>query len=335
MTERQRNLGMYLPVYAIFLLIYLLACFIEPTFFTWANNVNLFTRITPLIIVGIAQTLVILTGGIDLSIGGIIGLSNVVAASLPWVGTAGNAVLWALVPPLIGLVLGLINGFIITRGGFPPLIVTLATGAIWKGISLFILPVPGGEVSASVARAVSGFLFGVVPVPLLIFLAFVFVFHLLLRRTAFGRSIYAIGGNEVVAYECGINGRRVKTWVYALSGMLAGIGGVFLSAWMYSADPLVGEAYILNSIAVSVIAGTSLAGGRGGVVGIVAGAYIYHLINNILNLLAISTFYQYVAKGLVLIVALAITSSSGGLNLKELLRRHLVPEQLRPKGGLR
>jgi ribose transport system permease protein len=186
-----------------------------------------------------------------------------------------------------------------------------------------------------VARAVSGFLFGVVPVPLLIFLAFVFVFHLLLRRTAFGRSIYAIGGNEVVAYECGINGRRVKTWVYALSGMLAGIGGVFLSAWMYSADPLVGEAYILNSIAVSVIAGTSLAGGRGGVVGIVAGAYIYHLINNILNLLAISTFYQYVAKGLVLIVALAITSSSGGLNLKELLRRHLVPEQLRPKGGLR
>jgi ribose transport system permease protein len=334
MTERQRNLAMYLPVYAIFLLIYLVACFLEPSFFTRANNVNLFTRITPLIIVGIAQTLVILTGGIDLSIGGIVGLSNVVAASLPWVDRPGNVVLWVLLPPLVGLALGLANGFIITRGGFPPLIVTLATGAIWKGISLFILPVPGGEVSVGVARAISGSLFGIVPVPLLIFLAFVFVFHLLLRRTAFGRSIYAIGGSEVVAYECGINGRRVKTWVYGLSGMLAGFGGAFLSAWMYSADPLVGEPYILNSIAVAVIAGTSLAGGRGGVIGIVGGAYIFHLLNNILNLLAISTFYQYLAKGVVLIVALAITSSSGGIGFKDLLRRFLLPKRTQAKGGL-
>ena len=262
MTERQRNLGIYLPVYLIFLLIYVVACFIEPTFFTWNNNVNLFTRITPLVIVGIAQTLVILTGGIDLSIGGIIGLANVVAANLPWVDTPANVVLWLLVPPLIGLALGLGNGLIIARGGFPPLIVTLATGAIWKGVSLFIQPIPGGAVSLVVARRATGFIGGVVPVPLLIFVAFVVVFHLLLRRTYFGRSIYAIGGNEEIAYESGIPGRRVKIWVYGASGLLAGCSGMFLSAWMYSGDPLVGEAYILNSIAVSVIAGTSLAGGK-------------------------------------------------------------------------
>ena len=102
---------------------------------------------------------------------------------------------------------------------------------------------------------------------------------------------------------------------------------MFLSVWMFSGDPLVGEAYILNSIAVSVIAGTSLSGGRGGVVGIIGGAYIYHLLNNILNLLAISTFYQYVAKGLVLILALAITSSGESIDLKGLVRRYLLPRQ--------
>jgi ribose transport system permease protein len=333
MTERQRNLGMYLPVYLIFIAIYLVACFIEPSFFTWNNNVNLFTRITPLVIVGIAQTLVILTGGIDLSIGAIVGLTNVIAASLPWVDTAANALLWFVLPPAVGLVLGLGNGFVIARGGFPPLIVTLATGAIWQGVSLFIMPVPGGAVSLALARGATGLLAGVVPVPLLLFVAFVLVFHLILQKTYFGRSIYAIGGNEEIAYESGIAGRAVKIWVYGVSGLLGGCAGMFLSVWMFSGDPLVGEAYILNSIAVSVIAGTSLAGGRGGVLGIIGAAYIYHLINNILNLLAISTFYQYVAKGLVLILALAITSSGVSFDLKGLLRRYLLPRQAAAEEG--
>jgi ribose transport system permease protein len=331
MTERQRNIGMYLPVYAIFLLIYLVACFIEPSFFTWNNNVNLFTRITPLILAGIAQTLVILTGGIDLSIGGIIGLTNVIAASLPWVDSAPNIILWMLIPPAVGLVLGLSNGLIIAKGGFPPLIVTLATGAIWKGISLFILPVPGGSVSLGVARAVTGSIFRLIPVPLIIFVLFVLLFHLVLRRTYLGRSIYAVGGNEEIAYESGVSGQRVKIRVYGLSGLLGAFAGMFLSAWMYSGDPLVGEPYILNSIAVSVIAGTSLAGGRGGIIGIIGGAYIFHLLNNILNLLAISTFYQYVAKGLVLIIALAITSSRSGNNLGEVLKSYFIPKRFAGK----
>ncbi|GAH72802.1 unnamed protein product, partial [marine sediment metagenome] len=263
----------------------------------------------PLIIAGIAQTFVILTGGIDLSIGGIIGLTNVIAATLPGVDTATNIIMWLFIPPVVGLALGLINGLIIAKGGFPPLIVTLATGAIWKGISLFILPVPGGSVSMAVAMGVTGNIFEVIPAPLIIFLFFVFLFHLILRRTSFGRSIYAIGGNEEIAYESGIVGQKIKIQVYGCSGLLGAFAGMFLSARMYSGDPLVGEPYILNSIAVAVIAGTSLAGGRGGIVGIIGGAYIFHLLNNILNLLAISTFYQYVAKGLVLIIALAITST--------------------------
>jgi len=321
MTERQRNLRLYVPVYAISLVIYLAACFVEPTFFTWNNNVNLFTRVTPLVLVGIAQTYVILTGGIDLSIGATVGLATVIAASLPFVDTPSNVLLWLLIPPSIGLAVGLLNGLVITRGGFPPLIVTLATGAVWKGVSLFILAEPGGSVSSGVATFVTGTLFGFLPVPLVVLLLSVLVFHLILKRTAFGRSIYAIGGNERVAYESGIPCDRVKVWVYGLSGLIGGLVGMFLSARMSSGDPLVGEPYILNSIAVTVIAGTSLAGGRGGIIGIIGGAYIFDLLNNILNLLAISTFYQYVAKGLVLIIALAITSGGAELRPGRLLRK--------------
>ena len=327
MTERQRNLRLYIPVYSIFFTIYIVACFIEPTFFTWNNNVNLFTRITPLIFAGMAQTFVILTRGIDLSIGSIIGLTNVVAASLPFIDTPFNVLMWLFIPPLIGLIMGLLNGVIITKGGFPPLIVTLATGAIWQGVTLFIMPIPGGSVSLSVAMTTTGTLLKVIPVPFVIFILAVVIFHSILAKTPFGRSLYALGGNETIAYESGIPCGKIKTWVYGTSGLLSAFAGMFLSAWMFSADPLVGEPYILNSIAVAVIAGTSLAGGRGGVIGIIGGAYIFHLINNILNLLAISTFYQFVAKGVVLIIALTITSSGASLNIRELITRYLLPQR--------
>jgi ribose transport system permease protein len=313
MTERQKNLRMFLPVYIIFFLIYFLACIFEPTFFAWGNNINLFTRITPLVLVGIAQTYVVLTGGIDLSIGSIIGLANAVAVSLPFVDTPANVILWLVIPPLVGLCVGFINGIIITRGGFPPLIVTLATGAIWQGVSLFILSKPGGDISTA-ATQITGKLFGLIPIPLIIIILSIVIFQILLRRTAFGRSVFAIGGNELLAVESGISIDRVKVGVYSLSGFIAGCAGMYLSGWMNSGDPLVGAPYVLNSIAVTVIGGTSLMGGSGGIIGILGGAYIYHLINNILNLMAVSTFYQYVVKGLVLIIALAATSTAGGLN---------------------
>jgi ribose transport system permease protein len=321
MTEKYKNLQLFLPVYIIFLLIYVVASFIEPTFFTWNNNVNLLTRITPLILIGIAQTFVILTGGIDLSVGSVIGLANVIAVSLPFVGTPGNVILWFLVPTLVGLAVGLINGFIITRGGFPPLIVTLAMGVVWQGVSLFILSEPGGKVSRGVSLYVTGKLFNFLPVPLLIIIFAITIFQLVLRRTAFGRSVYAIGGNETIAFESGIPCNRTKIWVYGLSGFLAGLVGLYLSAWMSSGDPLIGDPYVLNSIAIAVIGGTSLAGGTGGVLGILGGAYIWQLLNNILNLMAVSMFYQYIAKGLIIIIALAATASAGGIRIGAIFRK--------------
>lgn len=327
MRTTQRDFRLFIPIYVIFAIIYVLACFWEETFFTWNNNVNLFTRITPLIFASLGQTFVILTGGIDLSIGSIIGLTNVVAASLPMVDTPGNIVLWCTIPPLVGMALGLINGVIITKGGFSPLIVTLATGTIWKGVALFVMPVPGGDISLAVAMGATGSLFGFIPTPLVIFLVAVFLCHWVLTRTYFGRSIFAIGGNQAVAYESGIKCDKTTIWVYGASGLLAGLAGMFLSARMFSGDALAGEAYIMNSIAVAVIAGTGLAGGRGGVIGIIGGAFIFLLIDNILNLLAISSFYQLVAKGMVLIIALTITSSGGSISPLEWIKRMLIPRQ--------
>jgi ribose transport system permease protein len=307
MTETKRDLRLYLPVYFIVLIVYLVAGALSGDFFTWRNNVNLFSRVTPLILAGLAQTFVILGGGIDLSIGSIISLSCVVAATLPGVDTAFNVALWAVCPPLAGACMGLVNGLIIGKLKFPPFIVTLSTSAIYLGMALFVLPEPGGAVSIAAATFIGGTFLGV-PIPLILFLFFVFACHIIANRTALGRSIYALGGDEDIALQSGVHIVRVRVFSYVLSGTLCGFAGAYQSAWMFSADPLVGEPYVMNSIAVAVIGGTSLTGGRGGVIGVIGGAYVFYLINNILNLLAISTFYQYIAKGLILIAALIVSS---------------------------
>lgn len=312
MRVKQRDRMMYVPVYIIAVLIYISAGIIQPRFFSWANNVNLFTRITPLLLAGIAQMFVLLTGGIDLSVGAIIGFTNVVAASLPFVDTPFNIVLWAIIPVICGLLIGLSNGFIIANWGFPPFIVTLATSTIWTGVTLFMMDVPGGEISMSVYRGVTGKLFGLVPVPLLIIVGVLLVTGFILKKTIFGRSVYAIGGNKEIAVESGIHAKKIEIMVYGVSGIYAALAGMFLSAMMISADPLVGEPYVMNSIAVAVIGGVALSGGKGGVTGILGASYIFLLIDNILNLVGVSTFYQYVAKGLVIIIALTITSQNSG-----------------------
>ena len=157
---------------------------------------------------------VILTGGIDLSVGAIIGLTNVVAASLPCVDTPFNIVLWAVVPVLVGVfVVGLSNGFIIAHWEFPPFIVTLATSTIWTGVTFFIMDVPGGDISMSVYRSVTGSFLG-------LFLSFddhncCAIYHgFYLKNTVFGHSVYAIGGNKEISVESGIPAKRVETMVY-------------------------------------------------------------------------------------------------------------------------
>ncbi len=292
---------------------------------------NLFTRITPLIFRRYAQTIVVLTGGIDLSVGSIIGLTNVIAASLPFVDTPQNILLWACIPPLVGLLVGLINGVIITRGGFPPLIVTLATGAIWKGVTLFLMPIPGGEVSLTVAMTATGQLFNSIPAPLVIFTLAVLLCHTLLSKTTFGRSIYAIGGNETIAYQSGIPSKN-EDWGVWRQWRCAPLPACFFSAWMFSADPLVGEPYILNSIAVTDRRHCVIRRKRRSPRRYRRGLYLLVDQQYPQFASAISTFYQFVAKGVVLILALAVTSSGASLNLPDSGKNFFCPT-FRIRGG--
>ncbi|MDR3077535.1 MAG: ABC transporter permease [Planctomycetota bacterium] len=307
MTERARDIRMYLPVYVVVLAVYSLAGFLSPTFFTWNNNVNLFGRVAPLILAGLAQTFVVLTGGIDLSLGAMISATNVMAASLPYVGEPIHPVLWCLLPPLAGLAMGSANGLLVASGRFPPFIVTLATSYVYLGIALFFMDEPGGEISPGLTWVASGRVLGL-PTTLILMLLSVFLAHVFLSRTGSGRSLYAVGASDTLATQSGIHCGRVRFLAYALSGLLSGLTGTYLSARMFAGDPLVGEPYVMNSIAVAVIGGSSLAGGRGGALGIIGGAYIFYLIDNILNLLSVGAFYQYVAKGMVLILALAFST---------------------------
>lgn len=309
MTDKQRNLRIFVPVYVIFAIIYIYSAIADDAFLTWGNNVNLMQRIAPLILVAIGQTFVLISGGIDLSVGSIIGLSNVVAATLPYSDVPLNYGLWLVVPLLVASGAGMINGLLVAKAKFPPIIATLATSAVFQGAALFILSQPGGSVSIEAVNVTTGFLFGAVPIPLIIFLAAIAIAHIIVTRTQFGRSMYAIGGNPNIAFESGIAVQRITIRVYTLGGFFAGLAGLFLSARMFSGDPLVGQPYVLDSIAVSVIGGTSLFLGRGGVIGILGGAYVFRLLGNILNLLGVAAFYQYVIRGLVLIIALLVTSS--------------------------
>ena len=293
-----------LLIWGVFVVFFVASSIVQPIFLEWSNVTNLLRRAVPLIAVGIGQSIVMLTAGIDLSVGSVVGLTNVVAASIPVNGTL-DLVKWFSLPLLTGLAIGLVNGLLIGFAGLPALVVTLAMGTISLGIALFILPVPGGAVPFSVARAILGNL-GPIPVPLLLIIGAVLFMTFFLFWTRSGRELFAIGESEKISAEAGISVSLTKLKAYTLSGFWAAIAGIYLSCRMYSGDPLSGQSLLMDSILVGVLGGTSLSGGVGTVIGIIPGALLLLLVYNILNLLAVPTFYQYVVRGTILVMALAL-----------------------------
>ena len=256
----------------------------------------------PLMLIGIGQTMVVLTGGIDLSVGAVMSLSNVICAVLMTQTTLGCIKALALALAA-GAAIGALNGLIITRAKIAPLIVTLAISSVAEGLALLVLDRPGGSVHSEFAgffRAVT------LKIPNAVFLIAIsmLLLWMLLNRTRFGQALFAIGGNEANAYACGIRVERTKVFVYMLSGILAAMAGIILVTQMYSGDPTVGSAYTTKSLIITALGGTSLMGGRGSISGCVAGAAILAIINNILNLIGISTYYQFVIQGGILVLAL-------------------------------
>ncbi|MBD2094901.1 ribose ABC transporter permease [Trichocoleus sp. FACHB-591] len=288
----------------ILLIIGILFTFLTPTFLTPGNLVNIIRQASINIVLATGMTFVILTGGIDLSVGSILGVSAVVAVLVSLIPALG----WAAVPAalLAGLGMGLANGALIAFLDLPPFIVTLGALTAWRGTAYLVAngtTVINRDLNfAWIGNSYLG------PIPWLVVIALLAVAAswFVLRRTVLGVQIYAVGGNSRAARLTGIKVNRVLLFVYGVSGLLSGLAGIMSASRLYSATGMLGNGYELDAIAAVILGGTSFTGGIGTIVGTLVGALIIAVLNNGLTLLNMSYFWQLVVKGLVIIAAVTI-----------------------------
>jgi ribose transport system permease protein len=313
-TTAREHLARFQSLLALALLIVALSI-ASDRFLTVENGLNVLRQISINLCLSIGMTMIIISGGIDLSVGSVLALSGAVAAgllkheiALPSGKMAIQfTVLGAIVAGIAtGLAAGWFNGFVITRFRLPPFVATLGTLSIARGLTqLWTGNFPITNLGDEFRFIGTGYLLGV-PMPVWISAALVGIFVVVTRRSRFGRYLYAVGGNERAAVLSGLNVTRIKRVAYTLGGGLAGIAGLLLAARLDAADPKVGIGYELDSIAAVVIGGTSLSGGRGSILGTVLGCLIIGVLNNGLVLLGVSPDWQLVVKGAVILVAVAI-----------------------------
>ena len=272
--------------------------FVEP-----GNLKNLLRQVSINALISFGMTFVILTGGIDLSVGSILALASALMGSFIVGGM--DPILAIVVACLIGTVLGAVNGVIVTMGRVAPFIATLATMTVFRGLTLVYTngnPISGLTENQAFLDFGQGYFFGI-PVPAVVMLIMFAILYFILTKTPLGRKIYAVGGNEKVSFIAGIKIERVKIFCYSVTGMLCGLAGAILTSRLNSAQPTAGTGYELDAIAAVVLGGTSLSGGKGRIVGTLIGALIIGTLNNGLNILNVSSFYQQVVKGIVILLA--------------------------------
>jgi ribose transport system permease protein len=277
---------------------------LTPHFLTLSNLLNVAQQTSINAIVAVGMTFVILSGGIDLSVGSIVAISGVVLGTLLQEGQALPVALLAALG--VGVACGVINGALVSRGGLPPFIVTLGMMSIARGAALLFTegrPVSGFD---PMFRSIATGSFGFIPAPVILMVAVYGVAHLVLTRTTFGRYVYAIGGNEEATRLSGVAVRVHKTAIYAVSGLMSAVAATILTARLNSAQPIAGMMYELDAIAATVIGGTSLMGGEGSLGGTLVGALIMGVLRNGLNLLGVSSFLQQIVIGAVIVVAVLI-----------------------------
>ncbi len=293
-----------LPIFAITLLFALVYLFSVRDTMSLNSINNLSAYLFPLILTAMAQSVIMLTGGIDLSIGAIVSLATVVAATRMH-DTPGSMALAILLIIAGGLAIGVFTGGLVSLARIPAIIVTLATSFLWSGLALFILATPGGHLPARFADGFTGKIGGVVPATLVV-LAGVLAVWKLIKNMPIGLHIYAVGDNPSGAFMSGVNVHRARITAYAIAGAFAMIGGLGLAAYSATGDPLIGNTYTLASIAAAVLGGISFFGGQGRLRGTVAGALILGLLIQLLFISGLSPSWQRVIQGAVLIVALGI-----------------------------
>lgn len=298
-----RQLGTLAGLAALCLLLTILS----PHFLTVSNLLNVLEQTAINAIVAVGMTFVIVSGGIDLSVGSVVALAGVVLATVLQQGwPAGVAVTVAV---LVGTACGVASGLLVTKGRLPPFIATLGMMSVARGLALMWAegrPISGFDEGF---RAIATGRVAMVPASVLVMLGVYAVANVVLGRTVFGRHVYAIGGNEEASRLSGVPVARDKTAVYGVSGACAGLAAVVLTARLNSAQPTAGVMYELDAIAATVIGGTSLLGGQGTLGGALVGALVMGVLRNGLNLLNVSSFFQQVVIGVVIIAAVLIDTT--------------------------
>jgi ribose transport system permease protein len=279
---------------------------LSPDFLTVGNLFDVTRQVSINAIISYGMTLVILLGGIDLSVGSILAVSALVVALLMQAGyPAGLA---SVIGIVCGALMGTVNGLLVTKGRVAPFIATLGTMTLLRGVALVLCqgsPISGFP-SAFFAALGGGYFLRVIPLPVVWMLILFAILWFVLDRTVFGRHVYATGGNPEAASLSGVNTDRVQILVYTLSGFTAAVAGIILTSRLDSAQPTAGAGYELDAITAVVLGGTSLAGGRGWIFGTLLGALLIGVLNNGLNLVGVSAFYQQVIKGSVILLAVLL-----------------------------
>lgn len=286
------------------LLLFLVMAALVPGFLTVANLTNVARQVSINAIIASGMTLIIITAGIDLSVGSLVALTGCVAMLA--LNSTGIDALGLGIGIVIGGLAGAFNGSLVAYARLPAFVVTLGALTIFRGLALTIT---GGQpiirFEGSYMWLGQGIVLGV-PVPVWVMILVVLAVSFLLNRTAFGAHVYAVGANETAARLSGVRVERVKFTAYVIGGLLTGLAGMILMGRLSSAQPASGEMFELDAIAAVVLGGTSLSGGRGSVSGTLIGALIIGILNNSLNLLGVSSFYQLVAKGVIILLAVFV-----------------------------
>lgn len=317
MKKENKNLGAFLSEYGVFIALAILVVVISaisPEFRQPGNFLNLLRQASFNGLIAFGMTCVILSGGIDLSVGSTFALSAIVCAEM--IGHGIPVIVAVPVALLVGVALGLISGLLVTKGRLQPFIATLITMTAYRGLAMILtdgkpisrLAESSGDSLLFKAMGKGNFIFTFapdfkIPIPIIILVVVFAIMYFVLKHTVFGRRLYATGSNAKCAALTGVNINRVKMSVYAVSGFLSALAGLIMISRVDSAQPIMGTGYELDAIAAVALGGTSMNGGRGRIAGTIAGVLIIAVLNNGLNILGVTSYYQSVVKALVILVA--------------------------------
>ncbi|CEH35048.1 ribose ABC transporter permease [Romboutsia lituseburensis] len=285
---------------------------LSPSFLSSKNIFNILRQTSINAIIAAGMTFVILTGGIDLSVGSILAISGAVCASL--LASGQSIAIGVLASIIIGAGVGFLNGFIISKGKLQPFIATLATMTVLRGLTLVFtdgkpITLGSSDLAINFGKIGGGEILSI-PTPAIIMILVFAVCAYILKNTKMGRYTYALGSNEEATKLSGLSTDKIKIWVYTISGVLSAIAGIIITSRLYSAQPTAGTGYELDAIAAVVLGGTSLTGGKGKIGGTIIGALIIGVLSNALNILDVSSYYQMMVKGVVILIAVLLDRKS-------------------------